>query len=964
MGSKKKNKQKKIQTPKETPEILWPSTFRITARNLSSRELAGVIFGCKHGTMQECFAKQLFGLPSSHFVYIRNIKPGLPLFLFNYSDRKLHGIFEATSAGRMNISPLAWSSEREEPTPFPAQVRFQIKMRCQPLNEDQFKLIISANYFEEKYFWNELDSVQTKNLILLFRSLPRAATASSNKSNSVPTKLSTQESKQEHFASDNVTLPLRLKDNWDSEAEDGIADEACEKGGQLKIGWTRSFASVVSSSSLQKAEMDDAEKSISRTDFAEAEAHSTGCGSVGNAPEWIGETYIKSNKEKIGYSKQEGGHHFDGSRRSYSSIVKDTINCPKADTCNTTTPASGSSLSDQQNLKQDSYWGSPSRDHENYSAHVNDEICSSYTAIEEYAQVKTMLNSDNVWDDSSCESECALLDGGKDRHFVHEERLSTQSPRISQTNSVEYMKSISNLQDDISDQPVEWSSLWNEIELDSRRILQVPSTEILKGNKNQVTMHSKMDNGHKYGSASCRSQEKDVVFENTFSNCKQSKDDKAGNWYSTPVPENGAEDNFEEVEYLTASSELFESASMTIDESSEYSGEYKERNSEGNKGECFNDSHASIRFDFADVHCVNRVIPKLLQAVESLKVSQMVQAQQIHFLVQDLAIFKEESRELKERINALELSSSPALPAEKIKYQMFTESEKNVNEYIFLIGGFDGSSWISSVDCYVPSSDVKISLSPMSSMRSSAAATKLNGEIYVFGGKDIDSNWCCSTVESYSPLSNQWVKRPPLNQRKKGLTGVSAYKKLFAIGGVDEMSECFADVEMYEQDLGRWIPIKSMRHKRVDSAAAEISGIIYAVGGSDGKNYLKSVERYDPREDSWNLIKSMRTPRGGHSLAVLNDKLFALGGYDGGRVVSSVEVFDPRKGEWMSGEPMKSCRGYAGAAVIGQSVYVMGGAGNSNKMLETVECYTEQQGWQITGLKSIGKRCSFSAVVL
>uniref|UniRef100_A0A7N0VK42 DCD domain-containing protein n=1 Tax=Kalanchoe fedtschenkoi TaxID=63787 RepID=A0A7N0VK42_KALFE len=88
MGSKKKNKQKKIQTPKETPEILWPSTFRITARNLSSRELAGVIFGCKHGTMQECFAKQLFGLPSSHFVYIRNIKPGLPLFLFNSPTRR------------------------------------------------------------------------------------------------------------------------------------------------------------------------------------------------------------------------------------------------------------------------------------------------------------------------------------------------------------------------------------------------------------------------------------------------------------------------------------------------------------------------------------------------------------------------------------------------------------------------------------------------------------------------------------------------------------------------------------------------------------------------------------------------------------------------------------------------------------------------------------------------------------
>lgn len=56
---------------------------------------------------------------------MKKATPGLTLFLFNYSDRKLHGIYEAVSSGGMNISPNAWitSGEGAETTPYPAQVR-------------------------------------------------------------------------------------------------------------------------------------------------------------------------------------------------------------------------------------------------------------------------------------------------------------------------------------------------------------------------------------------------------------------------------------------------------------------------------------------------------------------------------------------------------------------------------------------------------------------------------------------------------------------------------------------------------------------------------------------------------------------------------------------------------------------------------------------------------------------------
>ncbi|KAF7139392.1 hypothetical protein RHSIM_Rhsim07G0217400 [Rhododendron simsii] len=74
-----------------------------------------------HNTIRECYSELLFGLPSPHFAYVKNISPGLPLFLFNYSDRKLYAIFEAASHGQMNIDAYGWTGDGAKYSPYPAQ---------------------------------------------------------------------------------------------------------------------------------------------------------------------------------------------------------------------------------------------------------------------------------------------------------------------------------------------------------------------------------------------------------------------------------------------------------------------------------------------------------------------------------------------------------------------------------------------------------------------------------------------------------------------------------------------------------------------------------------------------------------------------------------------------------------------------------------------------------------------------
>ncbi|KAL8263678.1 hypothetical protein R6Q59_021808 [Mikania micrantha] len=141
-----------------------------SARGLSKTQLGGVIFGANKTTINECFQKKLFGLPGPHFGYVRKIEPGLPLFLFNYTDRTLLGIFEAASPGQMNIDPHAWTCEGSQKTPYPAQVQIRVKFQCKMLTENQFKPIIVSNYYTSNHFWFELDHVQRNQLFYLLAS--------------------------------------------------------------------------------------------------------------------------------------------------------------------------------------------------------------------------------------------------------------------------------------------------------------------------------------------------------------------------------------------------------------------------------------------------------------------------------------------------------------------------------------------------------------------------------------------------------------------------------------------------------------------------------------------------------------------------------------------------------------------------------------------------------------------------
>ena len=80
------------------------------AERSADEPLGGVIFHCNNETIEENMERMVFGLVTRKTELVERITPGMPVFLFNYSIKELHGGFIAGGNGQLNICPEAWVS--------------------------------------------------------------------------------------------------------------------------------------------------------------------------------------------------------------------------------------------------------------------------------------------------------------------------------------------------------------------------------------------------------------------------------------------------------------------------------------------------------------------------------------------------------------------------------------------------------------------------------------------------------------------------------------------------------------------------------------------------------------------------------------------------------------------------------------------------------------------------------------
>uniref|UniRef100_A0A672HAJ5 Kelch-like protein 12 n=1 Tax=Salarias fasciatus TaxID=181472 RepID=A0A672HAJ5_SALFA len=240
----------------------------------------------------------------------------------------------------------------------------------------------------------------------------------------------------------------------------------------------------------------------------------------------------------------------------------------------------------------------------------------------------------------------------------------------------------------------------------------------------------------------------------------------------------------------------------------------------------------------------------------------------------------------------------------------------SLHDRVYVIGGYDGRSRLSSVECldYTADEDgVWYTVATMNVRRGLAGATTLGDMIYVAGG--FDGSRRHTSMERYDPNIDQWSMLGDMQTAREGAGLVVASGLIYCLGGYDGLN-ILNSVERYDPHTGHWTSVTPMATKRSGAGVALLNDHIYVVGGFDGVSHLDSVEVYNIRTDYWTTVASMTTPRCYVGATVLRGRLYAIAGYDGNSLLSSIECYDPVIDSWEVVTSMATQRCDAGVCVL------------------------------------------------
>ncbi|OGX16589.1 MAG: hypothetical protein A2166_01560, partial [Omnitrophica WOR_2 bacterium RBG_13_41_10] len=260
------------------------------------------------------------------------------------------------------------------------------------------------------------------------------------------------------------------------------------------------------------------------------------------------------------------------------------------------------------------------------------------------------------------------------------------------------------------------------------------------------------------------------------------------------------------------------------------------------------------------------------------------------------------------------------------------------------IGGAVGSTWSYALS--------------LPTARSRAASVAYNGYLYVTGGYDGSSYSSVqyASISSVDGSLGAWWTTTSFAAARYSHNSVAYNGYLYVMGGTDKdgffMSNIqYASISSVDGSLGAWWTTTSLTTARTQLDSVAYNGYLYVTGGYDGTDTLTSVEYAPVNADgsigSWvTSPNSFTTPRSAHSSVAYNGYLYVIGGdtsYEASPTseTSSVEYAsissDGSIGTWTTTTTLSGLRAYYASVAYNGYLYVMGGWDGSS-YLSSVQC--------------------------
>lgn len=165
-----------------------------------------------------------------------------------------------------------------------------------------------------------------------------------------------------------------------------------------------------------------------------------------------------------------------------------------------------------------------------------------------------------------------------------------------------------------------------------------------------------------------------------------------------------------------------------------------------------------------------------------------------------------------------------------------------VGDKIYLYGGYDGEYGVilaSQLLVYEPARQTMRELASNPLSQPHAALTHLDGKIYVIGGQSdsLKDHPITNAVQAYDIATNRWEAKASLSTPRQFAAATALDGKIYVFGGDDgrgssKTRQNFLDsVEIYDPLQDTWTPGKPMPVRRAGLAATVLKGQIYLFGG-------------------------------------------------------------------------------------------------------------------------------------
>jgi subtilase family serine protease len=298
------------------------------------------------------------------------------------------------------------------------------------------------------------------------------------------------------------------------------------------------------------------------------------------------------------------------------------------------------------------------------------------------------------------------------------------------------------------------------------------------------------------------------------------------------------------------------------------------------------------------------------------------------------------------------------------------------NGMVLIVGGYNGSSVLSSAELYNPSTGAFTTTGSLNTPREFATATLLNsGEVLIVGG--YSGSAYLNTAELYNPTTGAFTYTSGhMTKERSSQTATLLQSGVVLVAGGCNIcgggGGYLASAELYNPSTGTFaLTTGNMQKERAYHTATLLNdGTVLLAGACNicvnGDGYLDTAEIYNPTTERFSFTNgNMNNARASHTATLLqNGLVLVAGGYNGSFAVNGVDLYSPSTGDFNITASLNDGRELSAAALLSNGMVLVAGGYNLTSYLSEADLYNPSAGtFTLTGNLNTA-RASFTATLL